>query len=48
MILLGFFCRGFMRPQQDQFKLSRPEVVARATPMLKRLLGFYAQSGMRT
>ena len=48
MILLGVFCRGFMRPQQDQFKLSRPEVVARATPMLKRLLGFNAQSGMRT
>ena len=48
MILLGFFCRAFMRPQQDQFKLARPEVVARATPKLKRLLGFAAQSGMRT
>ena len=48
MILLGFFCRAFMRPQQDQFKLARPEVVARATPTLKRLLGFAAQSGMRT
>ena len=48
MILLGFFCREFMRPQQDQFKLARPEVVARATPTLKRLLGFAAQSGMRT
>lgn len=47
MILLGFFCRSFMKPQQDQFKLARPEVVARATPTLKRLLGFEAQSGMR-
>lgn len=48
MILLGFFCRSFVKPQQDQFKLARPEVVARATPTLKRLLGFEAQSGMRT
>lgn len=48
MILLGFFCRSFVKPQQDQFKLARPEVVARATPTLKRLLGFEAQSGLRT
>ncbi|MDE2742785.1 MAG: phytanoyl-CoA dioxygenase family protein [Gemmatimonadota bacterium] len=48
MILLGFFCRSFMKPQQDQFKLARPEVVARATPTLKRLMGFESQSGMRT
>ena len=48
MILLGFFCRSFMKPQQDQFKLAHPEVVARATPTLKRLLGFDSQSGMRT
>ncbi len=48
MILLGFFCRSFMKPQQDQFRLARPEVVARATTSLKRLLGFESQSGMRT
>ena len=48
MILLGFFCRAFMRPQQDQFKLARPEVVARATPTMKRLLGCGVQSGLRT
>ncbi len=48
MILLGFFCRSFMKPQQDQFRLACPEVVARATPTLKRLLGFDSQSGMRT
>ena len=48
MILLGFFCRAFIRPQQDNFKLACPEVVARATPTMKRLLGFDAQSGLRT
>ena len=47
MILLGFFCRSFMKPQQDQFRLASPEVVERATPTLKRLLGFDSQSGMR-
>jgi hypothetical protein len=29
-----------MKPQQDHFKLVSDEVVARATPTLKRLLGF--------
>ncbi len=47
MILLGFFCRSFMKPQQDQFRLASPEVVERATPTLKRLLGFESQSGLR-
>lgn len=47
MILLGFFCRSFMKPQQDQFRLASPEVVERATPTLKRLMGFESQSGMR-
>ena len=48
MILLGFFCRSFTKPQQDMFRLAQPEVVERATPALKRLLGFDSQSGMRT
>ena len=47
MILLGFFCRSFMKPQQDQFRLASPEVVERATPTLKRLLGYESQSGLR-
>lgn len=47
MILLGFFCRSFMKPQQDQYRLASPEVVERATPALKRLLGFESQSGLR-
>lgn len=48
MILLGFFCRSFMKPQQDQYRLASPEVVERASPALKRLLGFESQSGLRT
>ena len=43
MILLGFFCRSFLKPQQDNIKLAQPEVVERATPTLKRLLGFDSQ-----
>ena len=38
--LLGFFCRSFMKPQQDQQKIVSEEVVSRATPTMKRLLGF--------
>ena len=38
--LLGFFCRAFMKPQQDQQKIVSSDVIARATPTLKRLLGF--------
>ncbi|MDE0297228.1 MAG: phytanoyl-CoA dioxygenase family protein [Candidatus Poribacteria bacterium] len=38
--LLGFFCRAFMKPQQDHLKLASDEVVSRATPVLTRLLGF--------
>ena len=48
MILLGFFCRAFAKPQQDGFRLAQPEVIERATPPLKRLLGFDSQSGLRT
>jgi len=43
MILLGFFCRSFIKPQQDNVKLAKPEVVERATPVLKRLMGFDSQ-----
>ena len=38
--LLGFFCRAFMKPQQDQQKIVSSDVIAHATPTLKRLLGF--------
>ncbi len=43
--LLGFFCRAFMKPQQDHLKLASEEVIARATPALKRLLGFDSMPG---
>ncbi len=38
--LLGFFCRAFMKPQQDHSKLVSDAILNRATPTLKRLLGF--------
>ena len=46
--LLGFFCRAFMKPQQDHLKLISDEVIARATPTLKRLLGFDSMPGVNT
>ncbi len=41
--LLGFFCRSILKPQQDHLKIVAPEVVARATPKLKQLLGCDSQ-----
>ena len=38
--LLGFFCRSILKPQQAHLKLVSDEVISRATPTLKRLLGF--------
>ena len=38
--LLGFFCRSILKPQQAHLELVSDEVVSRATPTLKRLLGF--------
>ena len=43
--LLGFFCRSFMKPQQDHLKLASDEVISRATPTLRRLLGFDSMPG---
>lgn len=37
--LLGFFCRSMLKPQQAHLELVSDEVIARATPTLKRLLG---------
>ena len=37
--LLGFFCRSILKPQQAHLKLVSDDVLARATPTLKRLLG---------
>jgi ectoine hydroxylase-related dioxygenase (phytanoyl-CoA dioxygenase family) len=41
--LLGFFCRAVLKPQQDHLKIVSQEVVERATPTLKRLLGYDSQ-----
>ena len=38
--LLGFFCRSILKPQQAHLNLVSDEVIGRATPTLKRLLGF--------
>jgi ectoine hydroxylase-related dioxygenase (phytanoyl-CoA dioxygenase family) len=45
--LLGFFCRAFMKPQQDHSKLVSDAILDRATPTLKRLLGFDSMPGTR-
>ena len=37
--LLGFFCRSILKPQQAHLKLVSDDVLSRATPTLKRLLG---------
>lgn len=38
--LLGFFCRSMLKPQQAHLELISDDVISRATPTLKRLLGF--------
>jgi ectoine hydroxylase-related dioxygenase (phytanoyl-CoA dioxygenase family) len=38
--LLGFFCRSILKPQQAHLNLVSDSVISRATPTLKRLLGF--------
>lgn len=38
--LLGFFCRSMLKPQQAHMNLVSDAVISRATPTLKRLLGF--------
>lgn len=44
--LLGFFCRSILKPQQDHLKIVSEEVVERATPTLKRLLGLNSLPGL--
>ncbi len=45
--LLGFFTRAVLKPQQNQMALGSPGVLERATPVMRRLLGFDSQSGER-
>ena len=44
--LLGFFCRSFMKPQQDHLRLIAPEIIEDASPTLKRLLGMDSQPNL--
>lgn len=46
--LLGFFCRSILKPQQDHINLVSDEVIERATPTLRRLLGFNSLSNRNT
>lgn len=41
--LLGFFCRSFMKPQQDHLHLVAPDLIEGGTPTLQRLLGLASQ-----
>lgn len=44
--LLGFFARSILKPQQAHLDLVSDAVIARATPTLKRLLGFNSLPSM--
>jgi len=46
--ILAYYCRPFMRQQENFFVSLRPEVLDRATPFLRRLLGWdhYFSLGM--
>ena len=46
--LLGFFCRSILKPQQAHSELVSDAVISRATPTLKRLLGFDSLPNMNT
>ncbi len=46
--LLGFFCRSILKPQQAHLELVSDDVISRATPTLKRLLGFDSLPNMNT
>ena len=46
--LLGFFCRSILKPQQAHLQLVSDDVISRATPTLKRLLGFDSLPNMNT
>lgn len=46
--LLGFFCRSILKPQQDHLKIVSNQVIERATPTLKRLLGLNSLPNLNT
>jgi len=46
--ILNYYCRGYLRQQQNFFSSLQPEVLKRATPLMRRLLGWenYLSLGM--
>jgi len=46
--ILAYYCRPFMRQQENFFVSLRPDVLERATPRLRQLLGWehYFSLGM--
>ena len=45
--LLGFYCRPFIRPQQNHLELVSEDVWQRSTPVMRRLLGEDAKEPAR-
>lgn len=43
MCLICFCCRSFLKPMFDFVHYLKPEVIARATPEMKRIYGFHSQ-----
>lgn len=41
--LTGFFCRSWVKPQEDHTRSIAPALLAEASPLLIRLWGFHAQ-----
>jgi len=43
--ILTYYCRGYIRQQENPFLAVRPEVHDRATPLMRRLLGWEIYQG---
>lgn len=43
--ILSYYCRPYLRQQQNYFVTLRPDVLAEATPLLRRLLGYIPYAG---
>jgi ectoine hydroxylase-related dioxygenase (phytanoyl-CoA dioxygenase family) len=43
--ILAYYCRPYLRQQQNHFLTIRPDVLADATPLLRQLLGYVPYAG---
>lgn len=43
--ILAYYCRPYLRQQQNYFVTLKPEVLAKATPLLRQLLGYVPYAG---